>query len=161
MWDEDLSVGAGKAQDTYHNSIGPNYFHTMGIPFFAGRDFSWNDTKSTGLKIILNQTAAKLLFPDRSPIGLTVTKHDDKTTVHYEVVGVVGDAKYEDLREPAPPTAYVSMTQDDDQMGTSYYAVVRMSGPPGPLAERSSFAGQRSGFGNSSAAHDIDVGHRR
>ncbi len=135
MWDEDLSVGAGKGQDVYHNSVGPNYFHTMGIPFFAGRDFSWNDTTSSGPKIILNQAAVKLLFPDRSPLGQTVTKRDGDKTFNYEVVGVVGNAKYEDLRSPAPPSAYVSMTQDDDQLGTSYNAVVRMSGPPGPLAD--------------------------
>ena len=65
MWDEDLSAGGGKGQDTYHNSIGPNYFRTMGIPLLAGRDFSWSDTPSSGLKIILNQSAAKVLFPDR------------------------------------------------------------------------------------------------
>ena len=81
VWDEDLSVGAGKGQDTYQNSVGPNYFHTMGIPFFAGRDFSWNDTTSTGPKIILNQTAAKFLFPDRSPIGQTVTKHEGREDI--------------------------------------------------------------------------------
>ena len=135
MWDQDLSVGPGKAQDTYRNSIGPNYFHTMGIPIFAGRDFSWNDTSSTGPKIILNQRAAKLLFPGRSPIGQTITKRDGDTTYHYEVVGVVGDAKYENLREPAPPTAYLPMTQEEDQQATSYNAVVRSSGPPGPLAD--------------------------
>jgi predicted permease len=134
IWDQELSVGAGKAQDTYHNSIGPNYFHTMGIPIFAGRDFSWSDTSSTGSKIILNQTAAKLLFPDRSPIGQTVTKHEGDTTFRYEVVGVVGDAKYENLRDPAPPTAYLPMTQEDDQQATSYNAVVRTSGSPGLLA---------------------------
>jgi hypothetical protein len=102
---------------------------------FAGRDFSWNDTTSSGPKIILNQAAVKLLFPDRSPLGQTVTKRDGDKTFNYEVVGVVGNAKYEDLRSPAPPSAYVSMTQDDDQLGTSYNAVVRMSGPPGPLAD--------------------------
>ncbi len=48
---------------------------------------------------------------------------------------MVGDAKYENLREPAPPTAYLPMTQDDNQQGNSYNAVVRMSGPPGPLAD--------------------------
>ena len=134
LWDEDLSA-AGKSQDTYHNSVGPNYFHTMSIPILAGRDFSWSDTPSTGLKILLNQTAAKLLFPDRSPIGQTVTKRSDDKAVNYEVVGIVGDAKYEDLRSPAPPTAYVAMSQDEDELGSSYNAVVRVSGPAGPLAE--------------------------
>jgi len=135
VWDEDMSAGAGKTQDIYHNSVGPDYFRTMGIPIFSGRDFGWNDTPSAGLKIILNQAAAKLLFPDRSPLGQFVTKHDGKTTTQYEVVGVVGNAKYEDLRSLAPPTAYLPMTQDDGQQGPSYNAVVRMSGPAGPLED--------------------------
>ncbi len=135
VWDEDISVGAGKIQNVYHNSIGPDYFRTMGIPIFAGRDFSWDDTQSTGLKIIINQTAAKLLFPDRSPLDQFVTRHNGKTTIQYQVIGVVGDAKYEDLRSPAPPGAYVPMTQDDGGQGPSYNAVVRISGPPGPLAD--------------------------
>jgi len=50
-------------------------------------------------------------------------------------VGVVGDAKYENLRSLAPPTAYLPMSQDDGQMGPSYNAVVRTSGPAGPLAD--------------------------
>jgi predicted permease len=134
-WDEDLSVGAGKTQNVYHNSVGPDYFKTMRIPIFAGRDFSWDDTPSTGLKIILNQAAVKLLFPDGSPLGKFVARHEGKTSTQYQVVGVVGDAKYEDLRSDAPPGAYVPMTQDDGQMGPSYNAVVRTSGLAGPLAD--------------------------
>ncbi len=134
-WDEDLSARGGKGQDVYHNSIGPDYFRTMRIPLLAGRDFSWGDTPSSGLKIILNQSAVKVLFSDGNPLGQIVTKEEGKTKTHYEVVGVVGDAKYENLREPAPPAGYISMTQDDAQMGTSYYAVVRTSGAPGSLAE--------------------------
>jgi predicted permease len=135
IWDEDLSAGAGKTQNIYHNSVGPDYFKTMRIPIFAGRDFDWGDTRSTGPKIILNQAAVKLLFPDRSPLGQFVTKHEGKATIQYEVVGVVGDAKYEDLRSLAPPTAYLPMTQDDGKQGPSYNAVVRTSGPPGPLSD--------------------------
>ena len=135
FWDEDLSVGAGKTQNIYHNSVGPDYFKTMRIPLFAGRDFDWSDTPSTGPKIILNQAAVKLLFPDRSPLGQFVTKHEGKATFEYEVMGVVGDAKYENLRSLAPPTAYLPMSQDDGQMGPSYNAVVRTSGPAGPLAD--------------------------
>jgi hypothetical protein len=103
----------------------------MRIPLFEGRDFQWTDTPSAGLKIILNQTAAKLLLPDRSPIGQVVTNQD--AAIHYEVIGVVGDAKYEDLRSAAPPTAYVPMTQEDWKQSRSYIAVVRTDGPPAPL----------------------------
>ncbi len=135
MWDEDLSAGAGKSQDTYHNRVGPDYFKTMRIPLLAGRDFAWSDTTATGLKMILNETAVKGLFPDGNPLGQFVAEHDGNTTTQYQVVGVVGDAKYEDLRSPAPPTAYLPMNQDDGGMGPSYNAVVRTSGPAGPLAD--------------------------
>jgi predicted permease len=145
FWHENLSTRDGKVQDIYHNSVGPNYFRTMGIPIFAGRDFSWNDTTATGLKIILNESAAKILFPGHSPLGEVVTKRGGDTTFRYEVVGVVGDAKYVDLRSPAPPAAYVPMTQDGGLHGTSYSAVVRMSGLAGPLAGAAPVAGYQHG----------------
>ena len=84
----------------------------MRIPLFAGRDFTWNDTKASGLKIVLNQSAAKLLAPDGNVLGRMVKNRDGDKTVLYQVVGVVGDAKYEDLRAAAPPGAYVPMTQE-------------------------------------------------
>jgi predicted permease len=132
VWDEDLSAGDGKVHDIYHNSVAPDYFRTMRIPLFSGRDFSWNDTASSGQKMIVNQAAAKLLFPDREPIGQFITKKEKEKTVLYEVVGVVGDAKYEDLRSAAPPTAYVPITQNDQET-RSYSAVVRTDGPASPL----------------------------
>src|SRR5215470_11997855 len=133
-WDEDFSVNTGSSHDIYQNSVGPEYFQTMRIPIFEGRDFRWSDTPTTGLKIILNRRAAKLLFPDRSALGQVVTKHGGKSTTQYEVVGVVGDAKYEDLRSEPPPTAYVPMTQGDGQSWRSYSAIVRVDGPGTQLA---------------------------
>ncbi len=134
-WDEDISVGSGKTHDVYHNSVAPEYFRTMGIPILFGRDFTWADTPSTGLKAIINQAAAKVLFPDGNPVGQFISKRDRKGDVQYQVVGVVGDAKYEELRSPAPPTAYLPMTQDDGQQGPSYNVVIRSAGPAGPLAD--------------------------
>jgi predicted lysophospholipase L1 biosynthesis ABC-type transport system permease subunit len=83
--------------------------------------------------MIVNQTAAKVLFPDRDAMGQTVTKRQGEKIFRYEVIGVVGDAKYEDLRSAPPPTAYVAMTQDSGDQTRSYYAVVRTDAPPAPL----------------------------
>jgi hypothetical protein len=115
------------------NSVSPRYFETMRIPMFAGRDFTWNDSKSSGLKIILNQSAAKLLAPDGNVMGRTVKNRDGDKVVSYQVVGVVGDAKYADLHTPAPPAAYVPITQAEEHM-QSYQAVVRSEGPAASLA---------------------------
>jgi predicted permease len=113
------------------NSVAPNYFATMRIPLYQGREFHWNDTKSSGMKMILNQSAAKLLFPGRDALGQQVINAWDKTS--YQVVAVVGDTKYQDLRESAPPDAYVPIMQDPQEK-PSLSAVVRMDAGQAPLA---------------------------
>ena len=130
-WDEDHFTPGHPSHDLEMNAIGPAYFHAMRIPVFAGREFTWADTSTSGPKIILNQAAAKLLFPDQNPIGRHVTRENGKK--EYEVIAIVGDAKYNDLREPPPPSSYVSIAQNDEPM-YSYSAVLRVDGPLGPLA---------------------------
>jgi predicted permease len=132
MWDQDHALPGGVSHDLYLNGIAPNYFQTMSIPLLAGRDFRWADTTPTGLKIILNQSAVKLFFGDRNPLGQHIIQTGDKKT-DFEIVGVVGDAKYEDLRSDAPPAAYLPATQIEDKK-PSYVVVVKTSGPLAPLA---------------------------
>ncbi len=134
VWDETFSTSATRDQDIYQNSVGPGYFKTMRIPLFAGREFGWNDIQAAGRKIIVNQAAAALMFPDGNVLGQHIVKHEGGVLIPYEVVGVVGNAKYEDLRSVAPPTAYVAMTQDVDDHSPSYNAITRSDGPPSPLA---------------------------
>jgi putative ABC transport system permease protein len=97
------------------NYVAPDYFATYGTPFLAGRDFSARDQAGSSVAII-NETAARDSFGNENPIGrhislshITLTK-GDKT---FEVVGVVGDAKYNDLQQPAPPTIYANLGQQD------------------------------------------------
>ena len=56
------------------NSVGPDYFATMRIPLYQGREFSWSDTNASGLKMTLNQAAAKLLFPGQEALGQQVVE---------------------------------------------------------------------------------------
>jgi hypothetical protein len=146
VWDEDFAAARTQpAHDIDLNAVGPDYFQAMRIPMLEGRDFRWNDTKDTGLKIILNQTAAKLLFPQEDPLGQMVYKSDGPIAPHvpYEVIGVVGDAKYENLREPVPATGYAAMMQQDDRRSPSYFAVVRTDGDAGSVATAARTLAQR------------------
>jgi predicted permease len=133
VWDEEFSGSEAKSFDTYQNFVSPGYFAAMRIPLLAGRDYIWNDKLQAGLKVVLNQAAANQLFPGGNALGQIVKEHDGDKVVPYTVIGVVGDAKYEELRSPPPPTAYRAMTQDDGH-STSYNAVVRTDGPAAPLA---------------------------
>jgi len=117
-------------QEIYINRVAPQYFDTMRIPLFQGRDFQWSDTASTNHKIILNQAASKLLFPSQNPLGRIVT---DPKGVPYEVVAVVGDTRYDAIRNADPAGAYLPIMQNDAKK-PSYTAVVRMDGPAAPLS---------------------------
>jgi predicted permease len=130
-WNGDYFTPAGGTHQIYMNAVGLDYFATMRIPLYLGREFSWNDSKASGLKIILNQSAAKEFFPGQNALGQQVSYPGEKLS--YEVVGVVADAKYRDMQSPAPAAAYVPM-QQDEQPKPSLTAVVRVDGPQGSLA---------------------------
>jgi predicted permease len=126
-------------REAYTNIVAPEYFATMRIPMLAGRDFQWSDTKSEGKKIILNRTAARLLFPGQNAVGQQVMD-DDK--VAFQVIAVVGDAHYMSIQHAAPPGVYSSITQSDSKK-LSYTAVVRINGPIAPLASATRFLATR------------------
>jgi len=129
-WNSSFSAPGGDSHLIFLNSVGPDYFETMRIPLYLGREFRWSDTKTSGLKMILNESAAKLFFPGGDALGQQLTNLRDKTS--YEVVAVVGDAKYRDLRSPAPAAGYVPILQDP-QKKPSLNAVVRIDGPQEPV----------------------------
>jgi predicted permease len=129
LWTADFHTPAnGGGIEPYMSEVAPAYFQTLRIPLLAGRDFQWNDTLSSGRKIILSQAAAKGLFPGRNAVGQFV--QDDK--VRYEVVAVVGDIRYASIREDAHAEAYIPIMQSEDKK-PSYTAVVRLEGSVTPF----------------------------
>jgi predicted permease len=130
-WNGDYSTPEGGTHQIFMNAVGPNYFGTMRIPMYLGREFNWSDSKASGLKMILNQSAAKEFFPGQNAVGQEITYPDEKLS--YQVVGVVADAKYRDMQSPAPAAGYVPMQQDEPAK-PSLTAVVRVDGPLGPLS---------------------------
>jgi len=102
-----------KRTQTSINYVAPDYFKTYGTPFLAGRDFSAGDQASAPVAII-NETAARNCFGNENPIGRHITlSHITLTEGErtYEVIGLVGDAKYNDLQQSAPPTVYADLLQ--------------------------------------------------
>jgi putative ABC transport system permease protein len=102
-WNNELSInGAPPGPElAYFLSVSPGWTETMRIPFMEGRDFRGTDT-SPGAAIV-NETFAKEFFGGESPVGKAFATGSD----HYEVVGLVHNAPYKNLREPTLPVAYV------------------------------------------------------
>jgi predicted permease len=95
------------------NSVASDYFETYATPFLAGRDFSARDQAGSPV-VIINEAAARDCFGNENPIGRHITlSHVTSTKGEktYEVVGLVRDAKYNDLQQPAPPTIYPDLLQ--------------------------------------------------
>ncbi len=121
----DVNLPGQPAKEVFTNVAAARYFRAMRTPLIAGREFEWSDTTASGRVVILNQAAARLLFPNGGAIGHEVRA--DGTT--YRVVGIVGDTKYTSLRNAAEPTMYQPLTQNAN-FRQSYVAIVRVSGAP-------------------------------
>ena len=109
--------------------ISDGYFHAMGVPLRAGRDFTERDTKGSLPVIILNEACAQTLWPGQDPIGKIVAEDVDRT-----VVGVVGNVRHMALEEGSGNEFYIPMRQTQDY-GT-VDLVVRTSLPTPELAAR-------------------------
>ena len=129
-WNASYLVPGEDKHLIYMNAVAPAYFATMRIPFHQGRDFLWSDTNASGLKIILNQSAANKFFPGQNAVGRQIV---NPRKMSYDVVAVVADSKYLDLRAPAAPIGYMPI-QQEEQAKPSLTAVVRIEGPHGSLA---------------------------
>jgi predicted permease len=100
--------------DLHRHLIGPQYFDTLGIPIILGRTLDERDNPAAPRVAVVNQTLARNAFGDDNPLGKVLRFGSDAKPRDYQIVGVAGDAKYNALREPAPPTAYFSHLQAID-----------------------------------------------
>jgi putative ABC transport system permease protein len=108
----------------------PGYFHAMGIPLRAGRDFNDSDTQQSTPVAIVNETIARRFWPDSNPLGYRLQLFYG-TPVAAEIVGVVGDVKSEALMKDDWPTVYQPYPQAP---ATGMSIVIRTAGPPLSLA---------------------------
>jgi putative ABC transport system permease protein len=112
-------------QTLFYNHIGANYFATVGTRILIGRDFASTDKSQDHMACILNQSAANMLFPQQNPIGKVVRVEGDKPA-NFEVIGVVEDTKYTNLRAPVPRTFYVTFLESPETANlSSLYLVLR------------------------------------
>ena len=103
------------------NYVSPNYFATYGTRLLAGRDFRNSDANTPRL-VIVNQTMASRYFAGRDPIGQSLWLEGDSDP--FEIIGLAGDAKYQDARIAAPPTVYVYAPVFTGAMGLSLRTAV-------------------------------------
>ncbi|HEX6546414.1 MAG TPA: ABC transporter permease [Bryobacteraceae bacterium] len=131
--DNDPARSGGK--ESWFNRAGPRYFETMGTPLLAGRDFNSHDRLGAPKVAIVNQAFAKRFFAGKNPVGRSFRieglagKPDDV----YQIVGLVGDTKYNQLKESGLSIAFFPVAQDE-QPGAGTTFVIRGRGALDSLA---------------------------
>ena len=114
---------------------GPKFAETMGVPLLRGRELELRDTVSGPRVAVVNETFVERYFKDQNPIGRTFT-FDDETDngAPLEIVGVIGDIKSLDTREPVGPAVYRPILQIQDQAAYTVNIQIRTTGDPSSVA---------------------------
>jgi predicted permease len=120
-WSGGFTVsGLPDVHETELRFVTPGYFRAIGIPLRRGREFSAHDNGATPRGIIINDTLARMYFPDQDPIG--------RGTDRGIIIGVVGDVPDMALGVPAKPAMYFAGYAQLGRIGSTL--VVRGYGPP-------------------------------
>jgi putative ABC transport system permease protein len=97
-----------------------DYFRAVGIPLMRGRLFAESDTATTSPVAIINEMAARQIFPDENPLGRRIQlggRHDRQPWA--EIVGIAGDVHQYGLDAPPMPQAYLLYSQFPFNCATS------------------------------------------
>ncbi len=104
----------GHGIDSDFNWVSRGYFKTLEIPLLAGRDFDDRDTPTSPMVAIVNEAFVRRLGLGANPVGRSF--RIEATPTHpetvFEIVGLVKDTKYWNLREAFPPIAFLATSQD-------------------------------------------------
>jgi predicted permease len=106
----------------YLGQVGPRYFETLGTSIISGRDFNERDDETAPKVAVVNEAFARYYFGDESPIGRAIDRGEEDGGLA-EIVGVVKDAKTNDIRERTPRTLYVPFLQDPSSWRETIFEV--------------------------------------
>jgi predicted permease len=129
-WNDEVVVhGEVKKGWVDMGNITPGYFQTIGTPLLGGRNFNERDTASSPKVAIVNQEFARKIMGTENPVGRTfkINVYRGQPQYEYEIVGLMANAKYDDLRKEFDPIAFYPQLQDD-RPDTNAEIIVRSSG---------------------------------
>jgi putative ABC transport system permease protein len=142
-WNTEVDVSntpplKGRQANTFRNAITPRWFAALGMHLVAGRTFTDADRTGAPPVVIVNQAFVRKFLNGQDPIGHTVQRRtifnrnrpNAPSPPSQEIVGVVADAIYDNLREQIRPTMFEPLEQSEGASGAEMALILRTSGPP-------------------------------
>jgi predicted permease len=124
-WGSDVTVqGFAKGPDTdanaRYNEVNPGYFRTLGIPVMSGREFTAADSADAPKVAIVNEAFAKKFGLGRDAVGKRMSSGSGQQ-LDTEIIGVVQNAKYSQVKQEVPPLFFRPHRQDKDVGSLGFY----------------------------------------
>jgi predicted permease len=134
---------AGKDLHVWDLSVGPRFFETLKIPLLLGRAINDRDTATSNSVAVVNQTFVDDYLKGMNPLGQRIAHGAPFKAPGSEIVGVVADSKFYDLREKAEPMVFYPINQ---KPSNGFEVIVRTAADPdGAAAELRSALKQTNG----------------
>jgi predicted permease len=108
--------------DASTSLVGAQFFSTLGIPLVAGREFTPSDSSASQKVAVVNETFARKFNLGRDAVGRRMELgRNSQPTFDIEIVGLVQDAKYSDVKQEIPPQFFLPYRQRDTRGVMNYY----------------------------------------
>lgn len=136
-WGQDVAVegfdaGPDTDDNSRYNEIGPRYFRTLGVPLVAGREFTRADGDRAPKVAIVNEAFAKKFKLGRDAVGKRIGSGKGRSSpLDTEIVGLVRNAKYSEVKDAVPPVFFRPYRQDPRLGSITFF--VRTALPPDDL----------------------------
>ena len=98
-------------QIAYFNLVSTEYFQSLGIPLRTGRTFTSSDSSASPRIVLINETLRRRFFPGEEPVGRRMNLSSAGKPDWTEIVGVVGDVKYNGMADDVQPAIYQPIQQ--------------------------------------------------
>jgi len=136
-WDSGITIPGVEPKSgdphvwSYFNAITPGYFEALGIPVKAGRDLNWQDWGASRRVCLVNEALVQDYLGGANAVG-RVMAQGEKVEPNMEIIGVFGNAKYEDVRGSVPRQTFVSLESKIHSV-QSINVYARIQGDPRPI----------------------------
>jgi predicted permease len=125
-WGSDVQVegfqsGPDIDSNSRFNEVGAGYFRTMGVPLIAGREFTPADVVGSPKVTIVNEAFAKKFNLGRDAVGKRIGSGRTGEALDIEIVGLVQNAKYSEVKREVPPLFFRPYRQDDSVGSMTFY----------------------------------------
>lgn len=113
--------------------VGPSYVETMGMTLLQGREIGLQDVLGKPKVAMVNEAFVRAYLPGKDPISHRFG-FGKPPSEYYEIVGVLRDARFHDVKEQIKPIAFPAILQDATQAALSAGIMIRTAGDPAPMA---------------------------